>query len=251
VLSLVVFLPVLAAVVLVAVPRVSDRVARWAWLGIALVDLALLIKIWIGLDSPKPGALAYEERLQWMPSVGSSYHVGLDGLSLPLLTLTAVIFAACAVYALRENDRPRPQAALFLFLQSACLGLFAAQDLILFFVFFDLSIVGMYFVIAGWGHGHAARSALKFFLYTFLGSLALLLGFIGLYLGADPHTFDMVELAQSSSFKDDPVAGGGSCSPPSLSDSRSRHRRFHSIPGYHRLTQMPPPSAPPCWPVCC
>jgi NADH-quinone oxidoreductase subunit M len=208
VLSLVVFLPVLAAVVLVAVPWVSDRVARWAWLGIALVDLVLLIGMWIGFDSPKPGALAYEERLQWMPSVGSSYHVGMDGLSLPLLTLTAVIFAACAVYALKENDRPRPQAALFLFLQSACLGLFAAQDLILFFVFFDLSIVGMYFVIAGWGHGHAARSALKFFLYTFLGSLALLLGFIGLYLGADPHTFDMVELAQSPPFQNNPVAGG-------------------------------------------
>ncbi|WP_105036513.1 complex I subunit 4 family protein [Cryobacterium aureum] len=207
-LSLVVFLPVLTAVILVVVPRVSDRAARWAWLGIALIDLALLVGMWIGFDSPKPGALAYEERLQWMPSVGSSYHLGVDGLSLPLLTLTAVIFAACAVYALRENDRPRPQAALFLFLQSACLGVFAAQDLILFFVFFDLSLVGMYFVIAGWGHGNAARSALKFFLYTFLGSLALLLGFIGLYLGADPHTFDMVELARSAPFQDNPVAGG-------------------------------------------
>ena len=207
-LSLVVFLPVLAAVMLVVVPRVPDRVARWVWLGTALVDLALLVGMWIGFDSPEPGDLAYTERLQWMPSVGSSYHVGLDGLSLPLLTLTAVIFAACAVYALRENDRPRPQAALFLFLQSACLGLFAAQDLILFFVFFDLSIVGMYFIIAGWGHGNAARSALKFFLYTFLGSLALLLGFIGLYLGADPHTFDMVELARSAPFQNNPVAGG-------------------------------------------
>ena len=207
-LSLVIFLPVLAAVMLVAVPRVPDRVARWVWLGIALVDLALLVGRWIGFDSPEPGDLASEERLQWMPSVGSSYHVGMDGLSLPLLTLTAVIFAACAVYALRENDRPRPQAALFLFLQSACLGVFAAQDLILFFVFFDLSLVGMYFVIAGWGHGNAARSALKFFLYTFLGSLALLLGFIGLYLGADPHTFDMVELARSAPFQNNPVAGG-------------------------------------------
>ncbi|WP_104195611.1 NuoM family protein [Cryobacterium sp. M15] len=207
-LSLVVFLPVLTAVILVVVPRVPDRAARWAWLGIALIDLALLVGMWIAFDSPKPGDLAYEEQLQWMPSVGSSYHLGVDGLSLPLLTLTSVIFAACAIYALRENDRPRPQAALFLFLQSACLGVFAAQDLILFFVFFDLSLVGMYFVIAGWGHGNAARSALKFFLYTFLGSLALLLGFIGLYLGAGPHTFDMVELAQSPPFQNNPVAGG-------------------------------------------
>jgi NADH-quinone oxidoreductase subunit M len=71
-----------------------------------------------------------------------------------------------------------------------------------------LSIVGMYFVIAGWGHGNARRSALKFFLYTFLGSLALLLGFIGLYLGASPHTFDMVELSRAGAFTGTPVMAG-------------------------------------------
>jgi len=94
---------------------------------------------------------------------------------------------------------------LFLFLQTVSLGLFAALDLILFFLFFDLSIVGMYFVIAGWGHGERARAAaLKFFLYTFTGSLALLLGFIGLYLSIRPHTFDMVTLIRA-----DPLAGRG------------------------------------------
>src|SRR5690606_39994969 len=77
-------------------------------------------------------------------------------------------------------------------------------DLILFFVFFDLSIVGMYFVIALWGHRGAARAALMFFLYTFLGSLALLLGFIGLYVASDPHTFDIVALTAQN-----PLAGGG------------------------------------------
>ena len=85
------------------------------------------------------------------------------------------------------------------------LGLFVALDLILFFLFFDLSIVFMYFLIAGWGHGERARAAaLKFFLYTFLGSLALLLGFILLYLAAEPHTFDIVELTAAN-----PLAGGG------------------------------------------
>jgi NADH-quinone oxidoreductase subunit M len=152
--------------------------------------------------------LAFEEQVPWIPGVGTSYHVGVDGLSLPLLALTAVIFLACAVYALGERRRPRQQAALFLFLQTTCLGLFAAQDLIVFFVFFDLSIVGMYFAIAGWGHGDAARSALKFFLYTFLGSLALLLGFIGLYIAAEPHTFDMVELTEATPLADHPLAGG-------------------------------------------
>ena len=131
----------------------------------------------------------------------------MDGLSLPLLVLTAVIFLACAVYDWKSRDRVRPRSALFLFLEATCLGLFAAQDLILFFLFFDLSIVGMYFVIAGWGHGDRARSALKFFLYTFLGSLALLVGFIGLYLAADPHTFDIPELAAADALRGNPAAG--------------------------------------------
>jgi NADH-quinone oxidoreductase subunit M len=208
VLSLIVFLPLAAALLLVAVPRLPDAVARWAWVGVTLVDLTLVGAVWAAYEAPPAGVLAFEERARWIPGVGSSYHVGVDGLSLPLVALTAVLFAACAIYALRERDRPRVQAALFLFLQSMCLGLFVAADLIVFFVFFDLSIVGMYFAIAGWGHGDAARSALKFFLYTFLGSLSLLLGFIGLYVAADPHTFDMAELAAAMPLADSPLAGG-------------------------------------------
>ena len=123
-------------------------------------------------------ALAFDEQVPWIPGVNSSYHVGVDGLSLPLVIMTAVLFLACAVYSLRGSERSRAQAALFLFLQCVSIGLFVAADLILFFVFFDLSIVAMYFVITGWGHGQAGRSAMKFFLYTFLGSLALLVGFI-------------------------------------------------------------------------
>ena len=206
--SLIVLLPLVAAVVLAMLRGLPDSVARWAWLVVTLVDLALLLVVTAGAGAAVPGRPAFEERLEWMPGVGTSYHVGVDGLSLPLLLLTDVVFAACAVWALREGRRPRQLAALFLFLQTTCLGVFAAQDLLLFFVFFDLSIVGMYFVIVGWGHGNARRSALKFFLYTFLGSLALLLGFIGLYLGAEPHTFDMVELGRRGAFTGSASAGG-------------------------------------------
>ncbi len=129
----------------------------------------------------------------------------MDGLSLPLIALSAVLFLACAVFSLREPRRVKAYVTIFLGLQTVSLGLFTALDLILFFLFFDLSIVLMYFLIAGWGHGERARaSALKFFLYTFLGSLALLLGFIGLYLAAEPNTFDIVTLIQTN-----PLAGGG------------------------------------------
>ncbi len=186
-LSLVIFLPLAAALVLLALPRLGARASGVFWTAITALDLALVLVLWATYD----GGMDHQARVRWIPSVNASYHVGVDGLSLPLLALTALLFLVCAVYS---PGRGRAFAALFLFLQSVCLGLFSALDLLLFFVFFDLSIVGMYFVIAGWGHGDRLRSALKFFLYTFLGSLALLLGFIGLYLGAEPHTFDIVEL---------------------------------------------------------
>jgi len=162
--------------------------------------------VWAGFDrgSGFANGFAAEERLRWIPSLGVSYHVGVDGVSLPLLAVSAVLFLACAVYSWTHADRLRPFGALFLLLQSVSLGLFVALDLVLFFVFFDLSIVGMYFIIVGWGHQAAKAAALKFFLYTFIGSLSLLLGFIGIFLAASPHTFDMVALARSN-----PLAGHG------------------------------------------
>lgn len=207
-LSLIVFLPLGAAMVMLALPRTGDAAARWLWVIVTAVDLALIGVVWACYEAPRPNGLAFEERARWIPGVHSSYHLGVDGLSLPLVVMTAVIFLACALYGLRSRDRPRPQAALFLFLQAVSLGLFVSADLIVFFLFFDLSIVAMYFVIAGWGHGDAARSALKFFLYTFLGSLALLVGFIGLYVAAEPHTFDMVELVAATPLAGRPLAGG-------------------------------------------
>ncbi len=207
-LSLIVFLPLVGALALLALPRLGDAAARWAWVTVAAVELTLVVALWLGYESPEAGRLAFEEQAPWIPGVDSSYHLGVDGLSLPLMTMTAVIFLACAIYALSEADRPRTQAALFLFLQCVSMGLFASADLILFFLFFDLSIVGMYFVIAGWGHHDARRSALKFFLYTFLGSLALLVGFIGLYIAADPHTFDMVALVEQAPLNGSSTTGG-------------------------------------------
>ncbi|MDQ3466092.1 MAG: NADH-quinone oxidoreductase subunit M [Actinomycetota bacterium] len=209
-LSIIVFLPLAAALLLLGWPRPPGRAVTWVWIAVSAADLALVVLAWLRYDGGPgvTGGFGFEQQLPWIPGAGSSYHVGVDGLSLPLVALTAVLFLACAVHGLGEDRNRRSYAALFLFLQTVCTGLFVSLDLILFFVFFDLSIVGMYFVIAGWGHAHAARAALKFFLYTFLGSLALLLGFIGLYVGSDPHTFDMVELARTTPLDGRPVFGG-------------------------------------------
>lgn len=209
-LSLLVFLPLVATVPLVAAPRLlPGRRATWLWIAVSTVEVVLTVVLWIGYDAG-PGLLrgiAYEEQVRWIPSVGSSYHVGVDGLSLPLVALTTVLFLVCAVYSLTTERSRASYAALFLFLETTCIGLFVSLDLILFFVFFDLSIVGMYFVIAGWGHAGAGRAATKFFLYTFLGSLALLLGFIGLYVGSNPHTFDIVQLTARPPLDNQPVLG--------------------------------------------
>ncbi|GHF96993.1 NADH-quinone oxidoreductase subunit N [Streptomyces albogriseolus] len=203
-LSVVTFLPLLVCALLLLLPRaLSDQAYIRVWIATAAVDLALVVAVWTGFD---PGeGMQYQQRVPWIPGAGVGYHVGVDGLSLPLVALTCLLFLAVAVYSLKERQRVRSYVCLFLFLQTVSLGLFVAQDLILFFVFFDLSIVGMFFVIAGWGHGERGRAAaLKFFLYTFIGSLALLLGFIGLYLAAEPHTFDLVDLTRAN-----PLAGRG------------------------------------------
>src|SRR5262245_23833005 len=193
-LSVIVFLPALAAAVLLAVTGDAPRaVFSGAWIAVSAADLALVIAAWAGYHAH--GGFAWTEDVAWIPGAGVGYHVGVDGLSLPLVALTAVLFGAVALHSLRQPRRVKAYTCLFLFLDTVCLGLFTALNLILFFVYFDLSIVGMYFIIAGWGHGERARAAaLKFFLYTFTGSLALLLGFIGLYLAVRPHTFDMVTL---------------------------------------------------------
>ncbi|MFE9611205.1 NuoM family protein [Streptomyces sp. NPDC006012] len=203
-LTAVTFLPLLVCALLLLLPRrLPDRTYVWVWIAAGAADLALVAALWAGFDAG--GGMQYERRARWIPSAGVGYHLGVDGLSLPLVALTCVLFLAVAVYSLREVRRVRSYTCLFLFLQTVCVGLFVALDLILFFVFFDLSIVGMFFVIAGWGHGERAHAAaLKFFLYTFTGSLALLLGFIGLYLAADPHTFDLTDLTRTN-----PLAGHG------------------------------------------
>src|SRR5699024_10790313 len=128
-----------------------------AWIAVSVLEVLLVAVVWAGYKDPGPNGLAFEEQVPWIPGVGSSYHVGIDGLSLPLVAMTVVVFLACAVYCLRDSDRPRVQAALFLFLQSMSLGVFVSADMMLLFVFFYLSYVGLYVIIAWWGYGYVAR----------------------------------------------------------------------------------------------
>jgi len=250
-LSAIVFLPVLAAIALILVPQRAPAAAfLWSWIGVSVIDLALVVAAWVGYEPH--GGFGWTEKVAWIPGAGVTYHVGVDGLSLPLLGLTAGLFLAVAIYSLRATRRPKSYVCLFLFLQSVCLGVFVALDLILFFVFFDLSIVGMFFVIAGWGHGERARgAATKFFLYTFIGSLALLLGFIGLYLSPPART----PSTWSRSSRPTPWPGAASAADSFCSRSpsgwQSRLRPCPSTPGCRPHTPKPRRPARPSWRACC
>ncbi|MDP8988033.1 MAG: NADH-quinone oxidoreductase subunit M [Actinomycetota bacterium] len=197
-----IFVPVVAAVALLVAPGLSERATRRLALAVAGVPLVLLVAAWARFD----GGPGFEliESVPWIPSLGVAYTVGVDGISLPLAAMSALLFLVALAYPADRRGRHRQYAAAFLFLEGASLGVFLALDLFLFYVFFDLSLVGMYFLIAVWGHGDAQRSALKFFLYTLAGSLAMLLAILGLYLSSEPRTFDMAELIRQQ-----PLGAGG------------------------------------------
>ncbi len=186
--SLTLFLPLVGALLVVAWPGRTPRATQA--IGVVTAGLTLLGAVGIWARGSGAG-FAQVEEVPWIPSLGAAYRVGVDGISLPLALLTAVLFLVALVYSLRVIERTRSYVALFLLLETACLGVFLSLDLVLFYVFFEVNLVAMYFIIAGWGHEGRQRAALTFFLYTLLGSLPLLLGILALYLGGHPRTFDM------------------------------------------------------------
>lgn len=186
-LTLATFLPILGGLVLVALPNRSARMAHG--LSITTTGLVFLITLVIWSRGIVPGGFAQIEEVAWIPAIGAAYRLGLDGLSLPLVLLTSLLFFLSAIYSARVSERAASYVVLMLMLETASLGTFMALDGLLFYVFFEVSLVGMYFIIAGWGYEERQRAALMFFLYTLLGSLPLLLAIIGLYLSSG--TFDM------------------------------------------------------------
>ena len=202
--------PLVVAAVLAVVPAARREIVLGAWVVLAVAEVVGSVLVWIAV--PRGGGFGDEVAVPWIPAFGVGYHLGADGFSAPLVAMTTVVFLAAALYSLRRPDdedpaRTRAFVLLFLVLEAVCVGVFLALDLVLFFVFFDLSIVLMYFVIAGWGTGSRERSALQFFLYTFLGSLVMLLGFLVLAVGARDSggiTFDIPTLAARN-----PLAGQG------------------------------------------
>jgi NADH-quinone oxidoreductase subunit M len=193
-LPLLLALPLAGCVALLVLPRgPAERFS--VWLGVAVSGLTAAVAVW--------AAVAAEEvDREWVPSLGLRVHLGIDGISAPLVLLTAGLTFLCLVYTVRirpEAGRPRALVGLVLLLEVGMLGTFVALDLLLFFVFFEVVLLPMWFIIAQWGDdrvpGGRVAAANKFILFTLLGSAVMLLGI--LLVRAKTGTFDMVALADA------------------------------------------------------
>ncbi len=203
-LSITIFLPLLTGLVILALPREGVKVVRWTALAGSLLTLLFTLVLWAGYDPAGP-QLQWRATTPWIPSIGSSYDVAVTGLSLPLMVLTALLLTLTMVYVLPERERAKEHAFLFLLMGTGLLGLFAARDLLLFYLFFEVGLVPMYFIVGIWGGENRRYAALKFFLYTRAGSLAMLLSFLALYLQTAPRSFALADVVAAQPFAGSPA----------------------------------------------
>ncbi len=193
-----VFLPLLGAAIITFVPRRHEESAKSIALIVSLAAFVLSLAILAGYDWGARG-IQFQLNVSWIEAAGINYHVGIDGISLPLFVLSYLLTFLCAVYSyhhIEEPGRPKAFLALMLMLQTGMAGCFIAFDLILFFVFWELVLVPMYFMIGIWGGPNRQYAAVKFFLYTLFGSVFMLVAFLALYFAAPERTFDILALQQ-------------------------------------------------------
>ena len=196
-LTFLVFLPVLGAIVVATLPRDQERQAKPTALAVTCIVLAGSLLLFALFDRDAAG-LQFRERFTWIGAgeagFNIQYFLGIDGLGLTMVILTAFLFVVAILISWKVELRTKEYFAWLLVLETAVLGVFTAQDLILFFLFWELELVPMYLLISIWGSGRKDYSAMKFVLFTITGSALMLVGF--LVLGFAAGTFDMELLAQ-------------------------------------------------------
>ena len=180
ILSIVLFTPLAGLLVLLFIPSSNARAIKlWANL-VALIGFLVSLPLAFQFDRTKD--FQFVEKAPWIPSLGATYHIGIDGLGLLLVMLTTVIGVVAILSSWNAvQDRLKEYYAFFLLLQTGMLGVFMALDLLLFFVFWETVLVPMYFIIAIWGGERKLYASIKFFLYTAAGSVLMLLGILVLY----------------------------------------------------------------------
>jgi NADH-quinone oxidoreductase subunit M len=181
-LSWLIWLPIAAGAVVLLLGDLRMAIARWIALTASVLTLALCVPLWGGFDLATP-ALQFVENVPWIGAVNAWYRLGVDGISLPLIVLTAFTtpLVIVAAWTTIEN-RPAQYFAAFLVMEGLMIGVFSAGDALLFYVFWEAMLIPMFLIIGIWGGARRVYATIKFFLYTFLGSVLMLVALIWLYL---------------------------------------------------------------------
>jgi NADH-quinone oxidoreductase subunit M len=198
-LILITFVPLLGALVMMAIPKESEETHKLVALIASGASLVFGILFLINFDYDAAGTLQYVVDKEWIPLINSGFILGLDGISLPLLALTVLVVPLVVIYSwnhIPEPGNPKAFLALILLLETGMIGSFVAQDLILFFVFFEVVLLPMYFMIGVWGGPERKYASIKFFLYTLFGSALMIVSFLALYFLSAEQTFDMRVLTE-------------------------------------------------------
>ena len=203
ILTALILVPAAGAAAVALLSRQRNEAARVLGLVAAVATAVLAVVLAFEFEMGAEAAeFQFESRHGWIESFGISWHLGVDGISLWLVVLTGVLFPIALAGADPHHDA-KPYTAWLLLLEAGCMGAFLALDLFLFFVFFELTLVPMYFVIGGWGYANRVYAALKFFLYTLAGSAFMLVGLLATAFlhqrATGTLTFDVVEIAEAQS----------------------------------------------------
>ena len=193
ILSSIIFLPIAAMLAIMLAPKDNKKLIQSiAVLATAVVFLLSVYLVWRFV--PSNTGIQFTEKVLWIPQMNVYYFLGVDGISLPMVFLTALLSFLACIASFGIHERVKEYFALYLLLETGMMGTFLALDLFLFYVFWEVVLVPMYFLIGIWGGPRKEYAAIKFFLYTLAGSLLMLLGILALYFASEPHTFDMIAL---------------------------------------------------------
>lgn len=197
ILSLIIFIPLLAGLAILAIPAEKKQAIRITALSAAALDLILAVIVFASYNVAG-GGYQFIERLPWLPALGISYFVGVNGISTPLLLLGALVVTAGVMISWRVDDRPREFFSFLMFLGASVQGVFCSLDLFMLFFFFELAVFPKYLMIAIWGSPKTRDyGSIKLTLYLFIGSVISLVGVLAMVVASGQQTFDMLVLEKA------------------------------------------------------
>ena len=194
-LTWIVFLPLVGAIIIALFSGGREKLIKYLAVVFTSLPLVLSLVAFSIFDrsAGAAGVMQFQEKISWIPAMNANYHLGVDGLSLPMVVLTAFLGLVVVFISWKEHLRVREYFVWLLLLETSILGVFTSLDLLLFFVFWEVEIIPMYFLISVWGSGRKEYSSIKYVLYTLFGSALMLAGILSLYFTTG--TLNMVELA--------------------------------------------------------